>query len=235
MKALLAYLHKSFMTSYRYAPPMFVYLLGIIFVYSVVPNPVMGSYAFSASFLFVVSIALGAAVIDLEKANQELITTMHAGGLSKLNVAKVLYSWCFLLPLGCFAVAYPALLNKFDRAPTIEELLMATGYHAAAAWLGISIACWFTVKLFASRVQSLMLLAAVIACSLGAKGLENVLPQGWSAVLHVLPPIRHSIYAMINYDSVSWAVKLWAMIGCLLYGLVSALLFTVLMNKRKLN
>lgn len=235
MMALIAYLHKCFMTSYRYAPPTFVYLLGITFVYSVVPNPVMGSYAFSSSFLFIVSIALGAAVIDLEKANQELVTSMHAGSLSKLNIAKVLYSWYFTLPLSFFAVAYPALLSKFDRSPTIEELLMATGYHAAAAWLGVSIACWFTVKLFASRVQSLMLLAAVIACSLGAKGLESVLPQGWDAVLHVLPPIRHSIYAMMNYDSVSWAVKLWAMIACLLYGSVSVLLFAVVMNKRKLN
>lgn len=235
MRALLAYLHKCFMTSYRYAPPTFVYLLGIIFVYSVVPNPVMGSYAFSASFLFIVSIALSAAVIDLERTNQELVTSMHAGSLSKLNMAKVLYSWLFTLPLGWFAVAYPALTNKFDRAASMEELLMATGYHAAAAWLGASIACWFTFKLFASRVQSLMLLAAVIACSLGAKGLENMLPQGWDNVLHVLPPIRFSIHAMMNYDSVSWAMKLWAMIAPLLYGSVSVLVFAIVMNKRKLN
>lgn len=235
MRALLHYLHVRFMKSYRYAAPTVIYVLGIIFVYSVVPNPVMESYAFSAAFLFVAVIAIGAAVIDLEGANQEMVTTLHAGSLGKLYLAKLLYSWCFALPLGGFAVVYPAMFGKFDRFPLPDEWVMAIGVHAAAAWLGVSLACWFTVKLFRSRLISLLGLSVVAVCALSSFGIGKLLPKGWAAASFLLPPMGHTIAAMIDYGNASVMAILSAVGSPLLYGAISMLLFMTVMIRRKLG
>lgn len=54
MISIISYVHTCFMRSYRYGPPVFVFFMGILFVYSVVPNPVMASYAFSTTFIFII-------------------------------------------------------------------------------------------------------------------------------------------------------------------------------------
>ena len=68
MTSLISFLHTCFMRSYRYGPPAFVFLIGIIFVYSVGPNPVMASYAFSTIYLFIISAVISYALIDMETA-----------------------------------------------------------------------------------------------------------------------------------------------------------------------
>ena len=235
MISLVSFLHTCFMRSYRYGPPTFFYILGIIFVYSVVPNPVMDSYAFSTIFLFIVSTTLCYMIIDIETPNQESITLLHSGSIVKLYLGKLLYSWIFTFPLASYAVLYPALLHRFDRSPSLEELSMAFLYHIASSWLGVALACWFGSKFIRSRVISFILLSVLIVTTISVQGIENSLPNGIKKAVLLLPPLNTTIETYMNYQTATLFTKLAVAGSSFLYGALVAALFLVIIHRRKLD
>jgi len=230
MYALIKYLHTCTMRSYRYVAPSMAYFLFLIFLYTVVPNPVMESYAFTSALLFAVAAWMGYLFIDVESPNQEMVTVLHAGGLIRLYISKLLYNWLFTVPFALFAVLYPALLHKFDRNPTGVELLISFGFHLALAWVGTAVSCWFTRKLFQSRLLSFLLLGCVIAVAFAAKSVAEELPYGLDRLVLLLPPLHQAIHVLSN-DGNKWTV-LGAVV---LYGALSSVLFLIVMWKKKLD
>ncbi|WP_427052566.1 hypothetical protein [Paenibacillus sp. TC-CSREp1] len=235
MIAIISYLHTCFMRSYRYGPGAFVFFMGIIFVYSVVPNPVMASYAFSTTFIFIIAAVLCYALIDIETGNQESVTVLHSGSLVKLYVSKLLYSWLFTTPLALYAVVFPAIFQKFDRNPSVEELGMSLIYHLAASWLGIALACWFSSKFIRSRVMSFLMLSVLVVITLSVQGMEQLLPDGFKNMTVLLPPLNSVVNVLVHYDSQTPLHKLLAVIAPLVYGAVTAGLFLVMIHRRKLD
>lgn len=233
MIALLHYIHTYFIRSYRYAAPSFIYLAGIGFIYSIVPNPVMPSYSFSSSFLFIIAIVLGAIMLDLEAKNNEWITAVHARHTTKLYAAKILYSWLFTIPLALFAVIYPILFHKFNRDPFISEIMMSTLYHLSLSFLGVTLAVWFNSKLVASRAWSFLSLTLIVVLSLSGKGIEEWIPEGWRGATIVLPPLYRTMEIAMAYENQTVANKIAGILFPLIYGCVSAVCFLLLMKKRK--
>lgn len=235
MISIMSYLHTSFMRSYRYGPATFVFLMGIIFVYSVVPNPVMASYAFSTTFIFIISAVLCYTLIDMETPNQESVTVLHSGSLVKLYISKLLYCWIFTILLALYAVVFPAIFQKFDRNPSIEELAMALIYHMASSWLGVALACWFSSKLIRSRVMSFLMLSMLIVITLSVQGVENVLPDGFKAMIVLLPPLNSTIHVLVHYDVQTPFNKLLGTIAPFVYGAVTTGLFLFMIHRHKLD
>lgn len=235
MTSLISFLHTCFMRSYRYGPATFVFFLGIIFVYSVVPNPVMASYAFSTTFLFIVSAVICYTLIDIETSNQESVTMLHSGSLLKLYISKLLYSWIFSVPLALYAVFFPAIFQKFDRNPSLEELCMSLLYHVASSWLGIALACWFSSKFIRSRVMSFLMLSVLIVITLSVQGIENFLPDGLKKAIVLLPPLNNIINVLVDYESQTLFNKISVVGESLLYGAILTVLFLFMLHKRKLD
>lgn len=235
MSSLVSFLHTCYMRSYRYGPPTFVFFLGILFVYSVVPNPVMASYAFSTIFLFIISAVICYSLIDIETANQESVTMLHSGSFIKLYISKLLYSWLFSVPLAIYAVLFPALFQKFDRNPSLEELCMSLIYHVSSSWLGVALACWFSSKFIRSRVMSFLLLSVVVVGSISVEGIENNLPEGLKNVILLLPPLNSTINVLLEYDAATLYSKLIVVGASLLYGVIIAALFLYMIHKQKLD
>lgn len=235
MIALLSYIHTCFIRSYRFGPPSLVFIAGIIFVYSVKPNPVMESYAFSVSFLFVISSAISYVIMELESNHQEAITMTHTRSIVVLYVAKLLYSWLFTVPFALLAVVYPAALQLFDRNPTVEEIVLVLLYHLTAAWLAITVTCWFSSKFIRSRLTSFLLLSLLIVLTFSARPIIDLLPGPLKAAGYLLPPLERSLYVLFHYEATELAVK-WLPIGAiLLYGMLSTALYLYIVNKRKLD
>lgn len=235
MIARLQYIHRCFMRSYRYGAPSFIYLAILMLIYSSAPNPVMGSYAFSSSMLFVAAAAIGCLVMDVEAANQEMATLLHARSLVRLSGAKLLYAWIFASGLGLFAVIYPALLGRLERFPSWEELGMASLYHISLAGLGVSLAGWFTVKLFESRFYAILILCTWLALAFGAGGIGNALPEGWSWMTYILPPLQLTLHALTFYDELGTGAK-WLPVGAaVVYAAVSATLLLWTLHRRRLD
>lgn len=235
MTSLLSFIHTCFIRSYRYGPATFVFVGGIVFIYSVVPNPVMASYAFSSAFLFVVSTTICYALIDIETANQESVTMLHAGSLIKLYMAKLLYSWLFTIPLVLYAVLFPVIFQSFDRNPTVEELCMSFLYHAALSWLAVSLTCWFSSKFIRSRLMSFLMLSLVVVITFCVPAIENLLPERLKQAIVLLPPLDQTSYVLMNYDTASLSMKLSAIGASLVYGIILTILFLLLLHKRKMD
>jgi len=233
MTSLLSYLHTCFIRSYRFGPPSFIFLAGIIFVYSVVPNPVMESYSFSASFLFVISSMLSYSIIDIETENQEAITITQTGSIITLYVSKLLYSWLFTLPFAFIAVLYPAIFQKFDRAPSLEELFISSVYHVSSSWLAVAITCWFSAKFIRSRLTSFLMLSLVIVIAFSVQPINNLIPDALQYVTLIVPPVYYTMDVLYQYENETLFIKCMPIVASLLYGLVSAAIFLAVLKRRK--
>ncbi|WP_366289070.1 hypothetical protein [Paenibacillus sp. AN1007] len=235
MISIISYVHTCFMRSYRYGPPVFVFFMGILFVYSVVPNPVMASYAFSTTFIFIIAAVICYTLIDIETTNQEAVTVLHSGSLVKLYLSKLLYGWLFTIPMAIYAVLYPALFQKFDRNPSMEELGMSLIYHMVSSWLAVALTCWFSSKFIRSRVMSFLMLSVLIVITLSVQGIEHVLPEGFKSLIVLLPPLNDTINVLVNYDSQTALYKLWVTIPPIVYGAAAAGGFLFMIHRRKLD
>ena len=233
MISLLSYLHTCYIRSYRFVPPTFVFIVVIALIYSVVPNPVMSSYAFSLTFLFIISSVIGYTFIDIETSNQESVTLLHSSSITKLYVAKLLYCWLFTIPLALFALVYPVLIQSFDRNPIFEELAISMFFHTISSLLGVVVACWFSSKFIYSRLVSFLTLSLIIVITLAREGVETLLPDGIKKVMLLLPPLDTNINVLMNYESATLFMKLSAMGGTLIYILILAVLYLFVLNKRK--
>ncbi|MGK9252292.1 hypothetical protein [Paenibacillus humicus] len=235
MRHLLAYHCRCHLRSYRYAAPLSLFLLALLFIYAQVPNPVMGSYAFSSSFLFLIMIWVCIGVMEGEEANQDMILSLQAGSFLRLFASKLLYAWCFSLPLAAFAVLYPALFHKFARAPEVSELAFSFGSHIMMSVLGVGIASLFNSRLISSRSISYLLLLAVIALSFSGQGILDQLPAPANGLAWLAPPAWHMVRTLTQYDGAATSVRLAAIVYPLLYGVAAAAWACKLMNNRKLD
>jgi hypothetical protein len=195
----------------------------------------MASYAFSTTFIFIISAVICYTLIDMETTNQESVTVLHSGSLIKLYLAKLLYCWLFTIPLALYAVSFPAIFQKFDRNPSVEELGMALIYHLVSSWLGVALACWFSSKFIRSRVMSFLMLSVLIVITLSVQGIENVLPDGFKSMIVLLPPLNSTINVLVNYDAQTLLKKLLVTIAPIVYGAITTVIFLSMIHKRKLD
>lgn len=75
--AAIRYFCKDYMLSYRFFAPLTIFAFTVTFIYGVVPNPIMPSYSFTASALFVIAGWIGIGYIDLEHDSQQMITVLR--------------------------------------------------------------------------------------------------------------------------------------------------------------
>ncbi|GMK37054.1 hypothetical protein PCCS19_01070 [Paenibacillus sp. CCS19] len=75
---LTVYQLQLFLSSYRYFAPITFYLIIIVWIYSVVPNPVMGSYSATAVLLYLFASWLGLNFFFSEPQIQQTLTVILA-------------------------------------------------------------------------------------------------------------------------------------------------------------
>lgn len=193
MSHILFYYHRYYQRSYRYVAPLTLYLIAIFFLYGVVPNPVMDSYAITSTFLFFISAWFCYGFIDMEDETQQVITFLHARNLTLLYTLKLLYMWLFTLPISIFSIVYPIIFDKFEYTPSFGQAVIAFGCHQIAALLGISIAAWFNQKLFRTSLLSFLGLCTILSISLGGQG---IIEQTTPLLSWIIPPYRIILFLL---------------------------------------
>ncbi|MDI4643372.1 hypothetical protein [Cohnella hashimotonis] len=188
MLPLIRYHWSYYTKSYRYLAPLIAYVGLLLFIYTISPNPVLESYAFSSVWLFVVSAWIAWGLSDLEPETQQAVTALHAGSAGAYYASKLLLMAAIGLLLTAFAVLYPALTGKLERWPTRVEWLAAASVHTAQSLLGTGIALWFTERGFGRSAASLPALIGVIVLSLASASAVAQLPEGMAFVRWLLPP-----------------------------------------------
>jgi len=198
MRLSLAY----YLRTHRWVAPLIVYVGAIMFMYSVVPNPVMESYALTSALLFATAAWTGFGYIDAEHPAHQALAALHAGGIRRYYSGKLLAGLVLVTILpSLLAVLYPLAFGKFERAATASEAMTALLAHMAQAGLGFAVAAWFTRKLAARHGNALLGLFLTVAASLAAGSIAEALPDQARGLTWVLPPVGQTMRFLTERDS----------------------------------
>ena len=136
MTALVNYIAKDVGRSLRWvAPvPLFVAALAVI-----APNTgsVLPTYASSALLLFFVATWLTITICNNEDPVQRDVTSVAAGGLSRLRLAKLLTAYLAVIGLSALALIGPPLASL--GTTTLGDLAVGAGGHLLSGLAGVSL------------------------------------------------------------------------------------------------
>lgn len=203
MIGIMKFAFRDYVRTYRYIGPLLVYVLALLFIYSVVPNPVMPSYSLTASLLFAIATWLGFGYVDAEDATQQQIGMLHAGSPVKYYVCKLAVMLAAALILAAITTAYPIAFAKFDRQPALGEAMSAFVGHAGLAALGIVVSFLFTYRLVRKLSHAVVGLFLTVALSFASGGIGNALPDAIRFVVWLLPPVFPVMDAFNRYEEFS--------------------------------
>jgi ABC-type xylose transport system permease subunit len=231
--AAIRYFGKDYLLSYRYFAPLLAYGFSLSFIYSVIPNPVMPSYSFTSTVLFIITAWLALGYIDTEHETQQVITSLHMHNLHTYYICKVIPIGILIVLLSLVDIIYPILFNKFDRSPTLEEMIVAFLCHLTVSLLGMSAGFLCTRRIFPKWYSALGGLIAFIVISLAVQGIIHSLPPVIQFVEWLLPPLYRTMDLLNNYDSTTYLDIVLGILMPLLYALVLLVLFITIMVRKR--
>ena len=232
MRAAFTYLFRYYFRSYRYVAPLIVYMTAIVFIYGVVPNPVLSSYGFTSTVLFLAMAWLCFTYIDVEDRTQQAITALHLGNITKYYAAKMAVIALIGTALALCTTVYPIVFDKFSAPPTAEQFIVGLVSHLLLSYLGISISAMFTSKWFPKLNYSILGLFLVLSISLAGSGITERMPDPFAFVTWLIPP-TYRVMAMLNKDAdIDAQEALIAFSAVLIYVFALQFIFIRWMKKR---
>ncbi len=144
MFALIRYHFLDYTKSYKYIPPIAMYFISLLFVYTYKPTPIVPTYLETALALYLLSAWITVTIFHTEDPVQEQITISHTNNISALYVGKYITALLICTVLSFISVIYPIILQMFNEKMTVSLFLIGFLSHISFSILGISIATLFT-------------------------------------------------------------------------------------------
>lgn len=144
MFALIRYHFLDYTKSYKYIPPIAMYCISLLFVYTYKPTPIVPTYLETALALYLLSAWITVTIFHTEDPVQEQITISHTNNISALYVGKYITALLICTVLSFISVIYPIILQMFNEKMTASLFLVGFLAHMSLSILGISIATLFT-------------------------------------------------------------------------------------------
>lgn len=200
---LIRYLIRNYIRSHQYFLPVTVFLVWVMFLYMVGPNPVLDSFAVTAAVLFFISAWINYSFYENEETVQETITILHVKSIGTYLSHRIAASFLINLFLAGFAIFYPILFNRLVDDITIRSVLIGLLVHIEFALLGQSIAAFFNSRLTANPITAMTCIFMILAGSLGQGAIIQQLPSGWTFFQWLLPPVYPIMEWMMNPASLT--------------------------------
>ncbi|RXZ79017.1 hypothetical protein EBB07_24510 [Paenibacillaceae bacterium] len=217
LRRLVDFQMAMYVRSYRNFLPMAVYLIAIVWIYSVVPNPIMSSYSATAVLLYLTAAWLGISFYFTEPHMQQNMTYLHTRPRLLYGISRILTAWLTCVPLAVFAMIYPLLRGAFIERATILHVFTAVYAHLLLALLGVLLAA-LVCRLTGSRlIVTLGWLLIMLALSLSTGPLGESLPGVIRFIVWLLPPASLVMTAMMQFGEPH---------SSLLAGLIYPLIYT---------
>lgn len=216
MLALIVYLLQDFWRSHRYFMPTALYLIFVLWLYSVEPNPVMESYGVTVAVLFVIGIWFSRLLEGTEPDRQRELTVLHVGGYGRFALGRIAVLGLFGLGFSLFAVLVPMLKGAFDRQATFTELALALYGHELAFLLGAALG-WAVLSRSGKLSAELGLSMLGAGLSLAAGGIEGMLPAGLGWSSWVLPPGYRIVELLMKFHALGAAARWFYLLYPLAY------------------
>jgi hypothetical protein len=211
--SLVRYLLLCYLRSYRYFPPLLVFLVGLMLLYANRPNPVMESYAASSVLVYFVTAWIGAGFSGAIGEAQEQIAAVHAGSVRAYLAGKTLAVVACGLALDLAALVWPVAAGSFDAPVRAGEWLTALLAHAELSALGGLAALLLSRPIVRSGSMAAASLLLVLILSVAKSGVLGVIGEGFAPLFILLPPAAPLVDWLMDPDAArgmeSAAVRVW--------------------------
>jgi len=180
---LVGYLLECYKRSYRYFPPLLVFLIGLMLLYAVKPNPVMESCAASSVLVYFVIAWIGAGFHGAVGDAQEHIAAVHAGSVRAYLSGKAMAVFACGLLLGVAALVYPVAAGSYDAPARAGEWLTALLAHTELSVLGGTLGLMFSRPVVQKGPHATAALLLVLILSIVRNGVLAEIGEGFAALV----------------------------------------------------
>lgn len=236
MKGLLQYQFSNYLRSYRYLPPLSLFLMFLIVNYTYKPNPIVDSYSFTSIMLFFIMGWFTVTVFHAEDVGQKQITLLHLKNRKKYYIG--LYIGCALigLCLSSISVAYPIVFNMFGAEPRSVHIIMGFLSHSSLTILAIALSALFTRDLVKNKGDTWWGVLSILIITVAVAPMKNMILQV-KGLIWLFPPVHLSLEMMSSKDTIKFMPGLfyWQFIWVFLYGFLVIGLFFLLIKRKPTN
>lgn len=193
----------DYIRSHKYFPPIATFFILIFVFYTYTPNPIIESYTATALILYVISAWLCISILSLDPPVQRQIMILHIGSLNCYYLSKFISVLLISIIFTVYAFLYPIVFNMFNETVTLTIGLVSLLNHILLGILGICVASFFSKPITESPVNSFGGLSLIIAISLAAIGIYNVLPSFLKNIVWIIPPAASTQIPLFNWNGES--------------------------------
>lgn len=187
MFALLKYLNRTYINSFKYVAPLFFYFTFIWMTYYMKPNPVLESYAFTSLVVFVFVAWIGYGFVDSEEIIHQQLTILHSRSGRKYYTSKIIFMLLFALFIAIISTVFPIIFNCFGFPMKKFDVIISIISHTVLGLMGSSIAFLLNSRMVRERKSAILLLVGIITVSMVKVNFENAhIPIKW--ILYLVPP-----------------------------------------------
>ncbi|MBE5104702.1 ABC transporter permease [Bacillus thuringiensis] len=225
MFALIRYHFLDYTKSYKYVPPIAMYFVSLLFVYTYKPTPIVPTYLETALALYLLSAWITVTIFHTEDPVQEQITISHTNNISALYVGKYITALLIGTVLSFISVIYPILLQMFSEKMTASLFLVGFLAHISLSILGVSIATLFTRNIIQKTSTAWLSLTFILLITIASVRLKKEL-------LWFFPPIE-SFLMLGQYKYNILTHTLWLTAWAIVYSFLLLTLFLFLVRRKR--
>lgn len=235
MKGLIHYFFATYFRTYKYVPPVSIFIMMLIINYTYTPNPIMNSYSFTSLMLFFIMGWVTITISHAEDKDQKQITIMHAKNIREYFIALVINCVMVGLIFSIVAVAYPIVFHAFSPGLRFDHIVIGFLAHFSLSLLSIALSLFFTRELVKSNVNTWWGVTGILIVSL-VLAVANVDILKIKLINWLLPPLRSSLDILsIDDEIISISGQIYGEFGwTFIYSLILITIFIAVVQKRRI-
>ncbi|PTK87722.1 ABC transporter permease [Staphylococcus gallinarum] len=229
LTTFIKYEHSKFIKSYLYIAPVFLFLLSVVGIYIYRNIPILSSFASTAIILFIILTWITIINFNHDGTNERHILYCQLQSRIRYLNNKILYLFIFSCPLIVLSLVYPIIIGAFDKALTLNLLIIGLIVHCLMSVFGILLGTFVTNTIIKSKKYTWLLTTLIVVIILTKTMLIESLPLlKW--ILWVFPPINRFIN-LLTSDNLQFtnfqflSAILLAIVYCICAYIIIKLLF----------
>lgn len=189
MKGLLPYHFIYYLRTYKYVPPLSVYILTLVVNYVYKPNPILDSYSFTSLVLFFIMGWFTVSVFHAEDEEQKRMTLLHCQRSRDYYIALFLICALIGLVLSFVSVFYPIVFDMFDGKTRHLHVVMGIMAHFSLSILAIALSAAFTRDLVKNKENTWWGVISILIVSVAISTLKSTMMQ-IKGFIWLFPPVH---------------------------------------------
>lgn len=235
MKGLIHYHFVNYSRTYKYIPPVSVFIIMLLLNYATIPNPIMYSYSFTSLMLFFIMGWFTITVLHAEDGVQKQITILHTKNKRKYYLALIINCVIIGLILSLIAVAYPIVFHSFGPKVQANHIVTGVLAHFSLAVLSISLSLFFTRDLVKTNINSWWGVTGILVVSL-AMAVAQTKILTLKLLSWLLPPVRYVLEITMVDDKITQVpATVYIQFGWIfIYSLILMVIYIAIVSKRSI-